>query len=131
MKLHTSIPPRRDGTVKVTGQDRQTYVFEADANGDLSCDVADEADLAMMLATDNFYPADPEDANRAADLLQQADKADEGQDAGDSGADGDDSGEPEDEGDEPVNENAMPVEANTPPAPARARRAAGKGSKSK
>lgn len=106
MKLHTSIPPRRDGTVKVTGQDSQTYVFEVDADGELSCDVTDEATLAWMLGTDNFYPADPADAEAAADLVVgQDEEIDEGDDP--------------DEGDESA---ALPVEAETPPSPKRARK---------
>lgn len=104
MKLHTSIPPRRDGTVKVTGQDRQTYVFEADADGELSCDVTDEATLAAMLGTDNFYPADPADAEAAADLVVGQDE------------------EADDEPEEGDDESALPVEAETPPSPKRARK---------
>ncbi len=103
MKLHTSIAPRRDGTVKVTGHDRQTYVFEADADGELSCDVTDEATLAQLLATDAFYPADPDDAERAASLLPA----------------GDDD-EPDDEPEEDM--GGLPVEAETPPSPKRARK---------
>lgn len=107
MKLQTSISPRRDGVVKVTGQDSQTYVFVADSDGELSCDVTDEATLAMLLNTGNFYPADPADAERAANLVK-ADEPDE--DAGD-----------DDEDDEQV-ESALPVEADTPPSRKRARK---------
>lgn len=106
MKLHTSIPPRRDGTVKVTGQDSQTYVFEVDADGELSCDVTDEATLAAMLSTDNFYPADPADAEAAADLMVGQDE------------EADDEPEEADESEE----GALPVEAETPPSPKRARK---------
>lgn len=108
MKLHTSIPPRRDGTVKVTGQDRQTYVFEADADGELSCDVADEATLAWMLATGNFYPANPDDAERALGLVKAATAAVEPDDA--------------DDFDDEAVPDALPVEAETPPSPKRARK---------
>lgn len=102
MKLHTSIPPRRDGTVKVTGQDRQTYVFEADADGELACDVTDKASLAWMLGTDNFYPADPADAEAAMALVKPLMADDE--------SDADDDGDEQD--DVPA---ALPIEANTPP----------------
>lgn len=98
MKLHTSIKPRRDGTVKVTGQDSQTYVFVAGADGELSCDVSDEATIAHLLGTDNFYPADFADAEFAASLLiAEVDDADDADDADDEQA------------------TALPVEANTPP----------------
>jgi hypothetical protein len=104
MKLHTSITPRRDGTVRVTGQDGQAYVFEVDADGELSCDVADEATLAWMLATGNFYPANPDDAERALGLVKaaapEADEAD-----------------PDDDLDDDAAPDALPVEADTPPAP--------------
>jgi len=111
MKLHTSIQPRRDGTVKVTGQDSQNiYVFEADADGELSCDVTHEGDLAWMLGTDNFYPADPADAEKAVSLVNAATAENEGEG---------DEAEADDEGDEAEVANALPIEANTPPAPAR------------
>lgn len=97
MKLQTNIPPRRDGTVTVLGQDRQTYVFAADDEGLLSADVADEATVAALLATGNFWPADESDAEQALALVKQAQ--------------GDD--EPDEDDDEP--EDALPVEANTPP----------------
>lgn len=105
MKLHTSIPPRRDGTVKVTGQDRQTYVFEVDADGELSCDVTDEATIAFLLAGGMFWPADTKDFPQAESLVAP-DEADD---------------EPDDN-DEP-SMDALPVEAETPPAPKRARKA--------
>jgi len=97
VKLQTNIPPRRDGTVTVLGQDRQTYVFAADDEGLLSADVADEATVAALLATGHFWPADADDAEQALALVKQAQ--------------GDD--EDEDDDDEP--EDALPVEANTPP----------------
>ena len=98
MKLQTNIPPRRDGTVTVLGQDRQTYVFAADDEGLLSADVADEATVAALLATGHFWPADADDAEQALALVKQA--------QGDDEDDEDDEDEPED---------ALPVEANTAP----------------
>lgn len=106
MKLQTSIKPRRDGTVKVTGQDRQTYVFVADSEGELSCDVTDTATVASLLAGGEFWPANPEDHDAALALTVADDEDDEP----DDGDDMDD-----DVGDI----NALPQEANTPPAPAR------------
>jgi len=98
VKLQTNIPPRRDGTVTVLGQDRQTYVFAADDEGLLSADVADEATVAALLATGHFWPADADDAEQALALVKQA--------QGDDEDDEDDEDEPED---------ALPVEANTAP----------------
>lgn len=107
MKLQTSIKPRRDGTVTVLGKDRQTYVFVAGPDGELTADVADEATVAHLLATGNFWPADEADQEQALELVKQAQKTDE------------DEGDEEDEDDEPV--DALPVEAETPPAPRRGR----------
>lgn len=104
MKLQTSIKPRRDGTVTVLGQDRQTYVFAAGPDGELTADVADEATVAHLLATGNFWPADEADQEQALLLVKQAQQADEAE-------------EDEDEADD----NALPVEAETPPAPRRGR----------
>ena len=104
MKLQTSIKPRRDGTVTVLGQDRQTYVFAAGPDGELTADVADEATVAHLLATGNFWPADEADQEQALLLVKRAQQADEAE-------------EDEDEADD----NALPVEAETPPAPRRGR----------
>lgn len=106
MKLQTSIPPRRDGTVRVLGPDRQTYVFVAGEDGELTGEVTDEATVAFLLESQNFWPADPEDAERALDLVKKP--VDDG--------DGDDDDDGEDDEDAPP---ALPIEANTPPAPAR------------
>lgn len=97
MKLQTNIPPRRDGTVTVLGQDRQTYVFAADDEGLLSADVTDEATVAALLATGHFWPADADDSEQALALVKQA------------------QGDDEDEDDEDEPEGGLPVEANTPP----------------
>lgn len=104
MKLQTSIKPRRDGTVTVLGQDRQTYVFAAGPDGELTAEVADQATVAHLLATGNFWPADEADQEQALLLVKQAQQADEAE-------------EDEDEADD----NALPVEAETPPAPRRGR----------
>jgi hypothetical protein len=103
MKLNTSIAPRRDGTVKASGPSGQTYVFTLDEDGELACDVADEMDLAALLETDNFYPADPADAERAADLVAAED---------------DEPAESEDE-----DMGGLPIEAETPPVAKRTRKA--------
>lgn len=101
MKLQTSIKPRRDGTVTVLGQDRQAYVFVADDDGLLTGDVADQATVAHLLATGNFWPADEADQEQALALVKEAEKAAQAEE-----------GEDDDE-DEPL--DGLPVEANTPP----------------
>lgn len=107
MKLQTSIQPRRDGTVKVTGHDRQTYVFERDADGDFSCDVTDEATVVALLAGGLFWPANEADFDAALALANQAEDDEDGDD-----------GEDDDLTEEEL-AGALPVEANTPPAPSR------------
>lgn len=109
MKLQTSIAPRRDGTVRVSGLDRQTYVFAPGPDGELTCDVTDVSTVAALLATQNFWPADPEDADRALDLVKKTTQPEGGDDD-------------EDDDEEDV-ADALPVEANTPPAPKRAKKA--------
>ena len=110
MKLQTSIPPRRDGTVRVLGLDRQTYVFVAGEDGELTGEVTDEATVAFLLESQNFWPANPDDAERALVLVKAAAPEVEPDDADD------------DLDEEPV-ADALPVEAETPPSAKRARKA--------
>lgn len=109
MKLQTSIAPRRDGVVKVTGQDRQTYVFAANSDGDLVCDVTDEATVAMLLTGGLFFPADPADFDAALQLTQQLTDDTEAEVG-------------EDDAEDDHNPNALPIEAQTPPAAAPGRK---------
>ncbi len=113
MNLQTSIAPRRDGTVRVSGLGRHIYVFAPGPDGELTCDVTDEATVAWLLATKNFWPADPEDADHALDLVKKTSQAHGGEPGGD-----DDVDEDEEEA-----ADAWPEEANTPPAPKRAKKA--------
>lgn len=114
MKLLTEILPRRDGTVRATGQDGTVYVFAPDANGDLVCDVPDVAMVASLLATENFWPVDQADYENAVKLVQPVVKTQAA-----SAADGDqdpDEEDLDDDGDEDEpNMNALPVEGKTPP----------------
>lgn len=105
MKLITTIAPRRDGVVRATGPDGTAWVFERDADGDLSCDVTDDAAVAALLMTENFHPANPDDFDAALRLAEEARGPSEAPD--------------EDEDDDEV-VDALPVEANTPPVPVRA-----------
>lgn len=68
MKLSTTIPPRRDGTVRARGADGVDYVFARSPGGDLECDIADEATIAQLLGTGMFHPADPQDFDAAIEI---------------------------------------------------------------
>lgn len=111
MKLLTSIPLRRDGTVTAAGPDGRSWVFRAvEGTDEAGCDVDDPAAVAALLATGNFYPADAADLDAALALV--------GSVAGDGAEDDED-----DEDDEAAAAgSALPVEANTPPVPARGRK---------
>jgi hypothetical protein len=108
MKIETSTPLRRDGTVIVSGLDGVSYVFKPDEeSGMVVCDVDHEPTVAHLLRVGTFFPADEADHEKAAaliDLIQSP--------AGDDEDDGSD-----DDEDEEVDPNALPVEAGTPPAP--------------
>lgn len=106
MKLETTVPLRRDGTVIVTGLDKQRYVFKPEPeSGLVVCDIAHEPTVAHLLNFGNFFPADEADheaANRLLDGLVPVD---------------DDADDPDDdEDDDEIDLNALPVEAGTPPA---------------
>lgn len=68
MKLLTSIPPRRDGTVIVTAKDGTRCVFEPGEGGELVGEVADELTVAELLNGGMFFPADPADYDKALAL---------------------------------------------------------------
>ena len=61
MKLKTDIKLRRDGTVKADVPGGAKYEFRPDESGAAVCDVADDADIAYLLDTGYFYPADEVD----------------------------------------------------------------------
>lgn len=107
MKLLTEIAPRRDGTVRAMAKDGNSFVFVADANGDLTCDVTDETLVATLLATGNFWPADREDYESAIKIVEPVIH-------NQAKADGTLDDEPGDDDDE-SNPNALPFEAQTPP----------------
>lgn len=109
MKLETSTPLRRDGTVIVTGLNGQKYVFKPDADtGLVVCDVDHDATVAHLLKFGDYFPADESDHEKAEKLISNVKFA--------GGPDED----PEDEDgnfdDDEVNPDALPVEAGTPPA---------------
>ena len=114
MKLQTSIKPRLDGTVKVTGQDRQTYTFAPGPDGALECDIEDAPTLKLLLRTDNFWPTTPEDNEIAMALLNPPGAGD---------PDGEDERDPADKTDEDLDldddedsdPNAPPVEGTDNP----------------
>ena len=81
MKLTTSIQPRRDGTVTATAPGGDKFVFKAGPSGDLECDVADEAAIAALLQTGNFYPADEADFEQALSVIKPVGEGGEDADA--------------------------------------------------
>lgn len=116
MKLQTSIKPRRDGTVKLAGLNGKTYEFKPDEQGDMVCEVDDDATVVHVLQAqgDYFWPADEEGMTKAEALIDAA-----------TGDDHDD--DIEDDGEDNSNSSGLPVEANTPPlvAPGKAARKTG------
>lgn len=70
MKLSTLIQPRRDGTVRATGPSGAVYEFRLTDEGDLQAEVANPDDVAALLATEHFCPADEADFERALALVQ-------------------------------------------------------------
>lgn len=121
MKLQTSIPPRRDGTITVTAKDGQRFVFAPGPDGELVGEVTHEATVAELLAGGMFFPADPSDFDEALALTQLPpdeghDDLEASQDGDDAADDGEDDDEGEDESGTDDGQAPLPVEANTPPA---------------
>jgi len=117
MKLQTSIEPRRDGTVLVTGQDGKKYTFSDDGYGDLVCVIDHEPTLAKLLTLQHFFPVSTEDftaarrlANAATDLDGVASDAGEPSLSALAAKPDADLDEDDDEGDMA----GLPIEANTP-----------------
>lgn len=113
MRLHTSIPPRKDGTVTVAGLDRKTYRFTPGEDGQLSGDVEHEPTVVVLIASRQFWPVDEADFDDAMRLAKQRDDGDTF---------------PDDDDDE-IPAGGMPVELDTPPAPPKAAKAKAKGGK--
>lgn len=65
MKLLTSIPPRRDGTVTVIAKDGTRCVFKPGEGGELVGEVKHEPTVAELLNGGLFFPADPADYDKA------------------------------------------------------------------
>lgn len=82
MKLETSIPARRDGTVIARTPDKSAYQFTPDGDGVLACNVDDESHVKWLIDTGMFYPASDEDFERASMLMQgKSDESDSLDDA--------------------------------------------------
>lgn len=83
MRLATSITARRDGTVRAAGMAGRSYTFTSTPpDGELVADVDDDADLALLLATGHFYPADPADFDAALAKLPAGQGQSQGQSQG-------------------------------------------------
>lgn len=84
MRLETTIPLRRDGTLGVSAPSGIRYAFEPDHDtGMPACDVENATDAAWMLECGDFYPANEADVEAANALLS------DGADDGDDDEDGD------------------------------------------
>ena len=114
MTLNTSIAPRRDGTVIATGADGAKFVFAADADGLMVCNVTDEALVVQLLNSGNFFPTDEADFQAAMAIAR----------ANAPAADDDGPADDDDDLEDIVIGDGTPVEAGTPPAPAGKRRKA-------
>lgn len=66
MKLATDLKPRRDGSV-LAEVGSAAYKFERDADGRFVADIESAADIAFLLDTGNFHPADESDINALLD----------------------------------------------------------------
>lgn len=116
MRLITSIPPRRDGTVVAKSPNGlRTFTFAADASGELACDVDCDDTLAMLLRSESFYPADEADFSAAMRLAGGTPEGGEGG-PDDSDPDHDPDSDPEDDdgSDDEAPEGGAPVESDTP-----------------
>lgn len=120
MKLQTSIIPRRDGTVRVSGKDKRVYAFEPNDDGQLVADVDDEELIARLLQQGTFYPDDPADYDAATALTESNSSLGRQQfrDGLDETVPGE-GGFDDDRDDAPVDPSAPPLEANTTPRPRR------------
>lgn len=88
MKLLTSIPPRRDGTVIVTAKDGTRCVFTPGESGELVGEVQDERTLAELLNGGLFFPADPADYDKAMQMSNALQPGGSGDEGGDDDAGG-------------------------------------------
>lgn len=119
MLLITTILPRRDGVVIAKSPDgARSFTFKKGDDGQLVCDVDDDATVAALLRTEHFYPADDADFDAALKLAGPIASA------GTGDGSGDDQGpeEEDDDGDDDGDPDAPPVEG-VPQAAERAPRA--------
>jgi len=132
MKLATTIPPRRDGTVIARGATGEAHVFRRGDSGDLECDVTDLDLVASLLSGGLFYPVDPADYDDALRLSGDVGADADGDSDADADADGDSDADADGDGDSDADADGdgdgeddvgggQPIEAETPPKPRRGR----------
>lgn len=124
MLLETLIPPRRDGTLALTGKSGAVYPLTPSGEGTMIGEVGDDDALDLLNRSEDFFPSRDEDVAKLIELRRAAAPADP-VDLEDDDPDGG-QGEPAGGGqvvpvvdledDDPIDPNALPVEANTPPA---------------
>lgn len=114
MKLYTSLPARKDGTLIVRLNNGAVYKFEGEP---LACDIEDEGDAAELQDKGTFLTKEDFDAEQRF-LKQAAERASRHATRERAAA-----GEPDDDEDEdlPADAGGMPVESNTAPTGVRRR----------
>lgn len=105
MKLQTSIKPRNDGTVTVSGLNGAQYVFAMDTDGELTCEVDHAPTVKHLIEGGLFFPCEEADFENALAIAIPQSELSEADDFEDMGG-------------------GLPIEANTPPVPARGGRKA-------
>jgi hypothetical protein len=84
MKLTTDIKPRKDGTVIATVPGTESvptgrYVFTADGEDRLMCDVEHDSHIGWLLDSGLFYPADEADIDAGISAVNRQDEGEDGQ----------------------------------------------------
>lgn len=111
MKLFTSLPARKTGTLNVTTRDGTTYKF---SGAPLSCEIEDEDHAEELRDLENFQTEDEFKAEQAFQK-QAADREARRSARGGRGATGSSASDEENDDDELNAGSGLPLESNTPP----------------
>lgn len=74
MLIETTIPLRKDGTVRLTCASGNKYEFRDNGTGTGAAEIGDEGDIRYALNLQEFYPADDADHDAAERILTTADE---------------------------------------------------------
>lgn len=75
MKIETTIPLRKDGTVRMTCPSGAKHVFKDNGEGVGLLELDAEADIAYILSFPEFYPSEDEDIEQASALMAKVAEA--------------------------------------------------------